>query len=78
MGVVICTAPSGVRQTSRVFYGVGCPHVGVEYFVEQTKKVLMHYGCPSNLGLNMKILLEYMIMGMVISLQSLQDSYKGY
>ena len=30
LGGVISTAPAGVRQTSRGFYGVGCPHVGVE------------------------------------------------
>ena len=46
LGVVIHTAPDGVRQTSRGFYGVGFPHAGVEFFVEQTNKVIMHYGCP--------------------------------
>ena len=38
----------------------------------------MHYGCPSNLGLKIKILLEYMILVMKISLQPLQDSYNKY
>ena len=46
LGGVILTSPAGVRQKSRGFYGVGLPHVGVECFVEQTNKVLMHYGCP--------------------------------
>ena len=55
LGGVICTAPAGARQTSRGFYGVGFPHVGAECFVEKTNKVLMHYGCPSNLGLKMNI-----------------------
>ena len=44
---MIRTAPAGVRQTSRGFYGVGFPHVVVDCFVEQTNKVLIHYGCPS-------------------------------
>ena len=38
----------------------------------------MHYGCSSNLGMKMKISLEYMIMEMGISLQPLQESYKKY
>ena len=38
----------------------------------------MNYGCPSKIGMNMKILLEYMILDMGISLQSFQESYKKY
>ena len=38
----------------------------------------MHYGCPSNLGMKMKISLEYMILEMGISLQPLQELYKNY
>ena len=38
----------------------------------------MHYSCPPNLGLKMKIFLEYMILEMGISLQPLQESYKKY
>ena len=72
LGGVIRTTTAGVRQTSRGFYGVGCPHVGVELFVEKTNRVLMHYVCQSNLGLKMNILLEYMILEMGISLQPLQ------
>ena len=30
LGGVTRTALAGVRQTSRGFYGVGCPHVGLE------------------------------------------------
>ena len=78
LGGVIHTAPDGVRQTSRGFYGVGCRHVGVKWFVKQTNKVLMHYGCPSNLGLKINISLEYMIQDMVTSLQPFQESYKKY
>ena len=38
----------------------------------------MKYGCPSNLGMKMKISLYCMILDMGISLQPLQDSYKNY
>ena len=72
------TAPAGVSQTSRGFYGVSCPHVGVELFVDHTNKFLINYGCPSKLGMKMKISMEYMILEMGILLQPLQDSYKRY
>ena len=62
LGGVISTAPAGLRQTSRGFYVVGCPHVGLECFVDQTNKILMHYGYPSNLGLKMNISMEYMVL----------------
>ena len=78
LGGVIHTTPDGVHQKNCGFYGVGCPHVGVECFVEQTNKVLMYYGSPSNLGLKMKISLDYMIPEMGILLQPLQESYKKY
>ena len=78
LGGVICTYPAWVCQKSCGFYGVGCQHVGVECFVEQTNKVLMHYGCPSKIGTKMKISMEYMILEIGISLQPLQDSYKRY
>ena len=46
LGGVIRNDPARVRQTSHIVYGVGFPHVVVECFVEQSNKVLMHYGCP--------------------------------
>ena len=78
LGVMICTAPAGVCQTSRGFYVVGFPHVGVECFVEQTNKLLIHYGCPSKIGLKINISLQYMILDMGISLQPLRESYRKY
>ena len=35
LGRVIHAAPAGVRQTSHSFYGVGCPHIGMDCFVEK-------------------------------------------
>ena len=78
LGGVPCTAPAGVCQTHRGFYGIGFPHVGVDCFIDQTNKVLMKYGCPPNVGMKMKIFTEYMILDMGISLQPLQESYKKY
>ena len=75
---MIRTAPAELRQTSIGFYGIGCKHVGVECLVRQVNHLLMHYGCKSNLSLEMKLSLEYMVLEMGISLQPLQESYKRY
>ena len=53
------------------FYGSGCPHVGIVCLVAQINKLLMHYGCKSNVGLELKISLEYMICELGISDQPL-------
>ena len=60
------------------FYGAGCPHVGVECFIAQINKLLMHYGCRSNDGLKLKISLEYIILELGLSAQPLQTSYEKY
>ena len=78
LGGVIRSAPAGMRQTSKGFYGIGCPHVGVECCVAQTNKLLMHYGCPSNLGFFMKISVNFFILELGISLQPFQESFSKY
>ena len=72
------SAPHQIRDMGMGFYGAGCPHVGIECLVAQINKLLMHYGCKSNVGLELKISLEYMICEMGISDQPLQESYKGF
>ena len=78
LGGVIHTALDWVWKISRRFYGFDCPHFGVECFFENTNKVFMQYGCLSNLGLKMNILMDYMFLEMLISLQPFQASYKRY
>ena len=78
LGGVIRSAPVPLRQLDAGFYGVGCPHVGVECFVEQTNKLLMHYGCPSSVGFGCKVSLEYVILELGVSFQPLQVSYQKY
>ena len=48
-------------------YGAGCPHVGIEYIVAQINKLLTHYGCKSNIRIELEILVEYIIYKMGIS-----------
>ena len=75
MGGVIRTARKPMRQLSRGFYGIGCPHAGVESLVQQTEKLLLHYGCRSSLGMQLKISLSHLILEMGESVQPLQESY---
>ena len=62
LGGVTRSAPVPLRQLDAGFYGVGFPHVGVECFVEQTNKLLMHYGCPSSIAFGCKVSLDYVIL----------------
>jgi hypothetical protein len=78
LGGVIRSARREIRQISRGFFGPGCPHPGVECCIDQVNKLLMHFGCPSNLGLKMQASLERMIVEMGVSMQPLQESYKRY
>ena len=38
----------------------------------------MHYGCPSHIGLEMKISVNFLILELGISTQPLQEPYKKY
>ena len=78
LGGIRRSARSEIRQLSRFFYGAGCPHPGVECAVRQVNKLLVHYGCQSNLGLEMKASLELLILELGITTQPLQESYKKY
>ena len=78
MGGLIRTAPAMIRDTNIGFYGAGCPHVGIECFIAQINKLTMHYGSPSNDGLNMRVSLEFLITEVGLSVQPLQLSYEAY
>ena len=51
LGGVVRSAPAAVRQLGRGFYGVGCPHLGIECLEAQLGKLLTHYGCNSSTSL---------------------------
>ncbi len=71
-------APVTLHQLSRGFYGMGCPHPGVEYFLAQITKLLIHYGCRSGLGIQMQVSMELLITELGLSAQLLQESYVTY
>ncbi len=78
LGGIIRSAPTPLRQTNRGFYSAGCPHTGVECAVAQVNKLLMHYGCPSSLGVKIRASLDYLILELGISVQPLQESFRRY
>ncbi len=75
-GGVQRTAAVPLRQLDRGFYGIGCPHPGVECLVAQISKLLVHYGCQSGLGIQMQITMELLLTELGILAQPLQESYE--
>ena len=78
LGGIIRSTPKAIRQVDKGFYGAGCPYLKVESLVEQLKKLLMHYGCKTSVGLKMQLSLELLTLEMGISSQPLQESYKRF
>ncbi len=77
-GGIIRSAPSRIRDTEIGFYEGGCKNVGIECLVTQANKLLMHYGRPSNDGLKLEVLLEYLLVELGLINQPLQVSYKQF
>jgi hypothetical protein len=71
-------APVPLRQLDKGFYGIGCPHPGVECLVAQLTKLLVHYGCRLRLGIQMRVTMEVLLTKLDMSLQPLQASYADY
>ncbi len=76
LGGVARTAKEEMRQLERVFFGAGCPHLGMEVLIQQSNKLLMHYGCQSSLGLKMQLSMELLIIKLGMSSQPFQVSHK--
>ena len=73
LGGVIRLAPRDLRQMSKGFYGAGCPHPGVECFIQQIQKLQAHYGCDSNLGLKISVSIEMLIVELGVLVQPFQE-----
>jgi hypothetical protein len=67
-----------LRQLDRGFYGIGCPHPGVECLIGQITKLLVHYWCKSGLGIELQVTMELLIKELGLSLQPLQESFSTY
>jgi hypothetical protein len=77
-GGVRGTAPAALRQTDRGFYGVGCTHPGVECFLTQITKLLMHYGCHPGNSLQIAVSMELLMTELGVSSQPLGESFQKY
>ena len=66
------------RTMDRGFYGAGFPHPGVECFVSQITKLLIHFGCRSSLGLFMLVSFELMVIELGLSIQPFQAQYHKF
>jgi hypothetical protein len=67
-----------LRQLDKGFYGIGCPHPGVECLIAQLTKLMVHYGCRSGGGLQLQVSMEMMIIELGLLLQPLQESFCMY
>ncbi len=77
-GGVRRSALVALRQLDKGFYGIGCPHQGVECLIAQLTKLMVHYGCRSGVGLQLQVSMEMMIIELGLSLQPLQESFCTY
>ncbi len=60
------------------FYGVGCTHPGVECFLAQITKLLVHYGCRLGIGLQMAVSMELLTTELGVSSHPLAESFLKY
>jgi hypothetical protein len=71
-------APAPLCQMDRGFYSMGCTHPGVECFLAQITKLLVHYGCCSGIGLQMAVSMELLTTELGVSSQPLNESFLKY
>ncbi len=69
------TARRGTRQLAPGFYGIGCPHPAIECLIAQLNKLIMHFGSPSCLGINMQTSVELLVIKLGLSLQPFAEDY---
>jgi hypothetical protein len=78
LGGVVCKANRGIQKLDRGFHGTGFPHPGVKATVEQSNKLIMHYGCHTALGTKLQTLLELLVANLELSFQPFRVSYEHY
>jgi hypothetical protein len=64
-----------VRQLDGGFYGVGCPHPGIECLAGQAMKLLTHYGCVTVVGCLLQVSFELLIVELGMGSQPLLVDY---
>ena len=61
-----------------MFFGVGCPHLGVECLIHQLMKLHMHFSCETSLCLKLKVSIEALAVELGVSSQPLQQCHAKY
>ncbi len=74
-GGISRTTRRGTRQLAVGFYGIGCPHPAIECLIAQLNKLIMHYGSPSCLSINMQTSVELLVIELGLSLQPFAEDY---
>jgi hypothetical protein len=78
LGEIVRTASKGIQQLDWGFYGEVLPHPGVEAIIEQSNKLLTHYGCRTALGSKLQTSIELLLVELGMTFQSLQLSYADF
>ena len=78
LGGIRRSVRQGIWQTDIGFYGVGCPHPGVECLVKQVSCLLMHYGCKTLMGRMMRISMELFVLKLGMGAQPFQVNFNHY
>ena len=78
LGGIRRSANRMVRQLDRGFYGVGCPHPGIECLVAQCSRILTHYGCETAVGKLLQVSIELLVLELGVSSQPFQADYNKY
>ncbi len=78
LGGIVRTVSKGIQQLNRGFYGTGLPHPGVEAIVEQSNKLLTHYGCCTALGTKLQTSIELLLVELGMMFQPLQLPYANF
>jgi hypothetical protein len=67
-----------VWQLNRGFYGVGCPHPGVEAMTLQLTKLLTHYGCDTAVGRLLQVSWELLTIELGMGGQPFRVDFRKY
>jgi hypothetical protein len=78
IGGLIRSARREIRFLDTGFYGNGFPHWGIEALIEETNKILIHFGTKSLIGVQLQLSMELLTLELGLSSQPFTISYQRY
>ena len=78
VGGIIRTAPKEIRDLDIGFYGGGFPNVSIECAIQQLNKLMMHYGCPSGIGIKVQVSMDLFLIELGRAHQPFDESFQQY